>query len=153
MRSVVVVFPASMWAMMPMFRTLSSGEVRAIFVSANFLVPEVAEGLVALSHLVRLFAALDGGAHAVGGVHQLPGELLLHRFPRSGPGVTHDPAPGQRRAAVRPDLDRHLVGGAADAAGGYLRPPGGALSRPGRKPASGPLCGPLDPTHSPHSDP
>src|SRR5260370_27787977 len=117
MRSVVVVFPASMWAMMPMFRTLSSGYVRAIFVSANFLVPEVAESLVTLSHLVRLFAALDRGAHPVGGVHQLSGEFLLHRFPRSGPGVTHDPAPGQRRAAIRPDLDRHLVGGATDPAG------------------------------------
>src|SRR5437879_4396906 len=30
MRSVVVVFPASMWAMMPMLRILSSGVVRAI---------------------------------------------------------------------------------------------------------------------------
>src|SRR5512135_130699 len=30
MRSVVVVFPASMWAMMPMFRTRSRGVFRAI---------------------------------------------------------------------------------------------------------------------------
>src|SRR6266571_2591177 len=44
-------------------------------------------------------------------------QFLLHRFPRTGPRVTHDPAPGQRRAAVGPDLDRHLVGGAADPAG------------------------------------
>src|SRR3979490_2069928 len=117
MRSVVVVFPASMWAMMPMFRTLSSAEARPLFGSANFLVPEVAKGLVAFSHLVRLFAALDGGAHPVGGVHHLSGELLLHRFPRSGPGVTDDPAPGQRRAAVGPDLDGHLVGGTTDPAG------------------------------------
>src|SRR2546422_4841088 len=33
MRSVVVVFPAPMWAMMPMFRYRSSGVVRAIVIS------------------------------------------------------------------------------------------------------------------------
>src|ERR1700730_1041779 len=128
MRSVVVVFPASMWAMMPMFRTLSSAYVRAIFVvSATFLVPEVAESLVAFSHLVRLFAALDGGADPVGGVHQFPGEFLLHTLPRWGPGVTYDPPPGQRRPAVGPDFHRHLVGRAADPAGLDLQHRGGVL--------------------------
>src|SRR6202022_3703443 len=128
MRSVVVVFPASMWAMMPMFRTLSSAYVRAIFVvSATFLVPKVAESLVALSHLLGLFAALDGGADPVGGVHQFPGEFLLHTLPRSGPGVTYDPPPGERRAAVGPDFDRHLVSRATDPAGLDLQHGGGVL--------------------------
>jgi hypothetical protein len=36
MRSVVVVFPASMWAMMPMFRYCSSGVVRAISIRQVF---------------------------------------------------------------------------------------------------------------------
>src|SRR2546428_10196409 len=128
MRWVVVVFRASMWAMMPMSRPLSSGYLRAIFVSATcLLVSKMAEGLIALSHLVGLFPPLDRGPHPVSGVHQLSGELLLHTLPRSGPGVTYDPAPGQRRAAVRPDLDRHLVGGAADPAGPDLEHRGGVL--------------------------
>src|SRR2546422_5927983 len=114
--------------MMPMFRTLSSGYLRAIFVSAtSLLILEMTEGLVALSHLVRLSPPLDRSPHPVSGVHELSGELLLHTLPRSGPGVTYDPAPGQRRAAVRPDLDRHLVGGAADPAGLDLQNRGGVL--------------------------
>src|SRR2546425_10362750 len=109
---------------MPMFRALSSGYLRAIFVSpTSLLIPEMTEGLVALSHLVGLFPPLDRGPHPVSGVHELSGELLLHTLPRSGPGVTYDPAPGQRRAAVRPHLGRHLVGGAPDPAG--LDPPHG----------------------------
>src|SRR2546429_8953111 len=106
MRWVVVVFRASMWALMRLFRPLSGGYLRAIFVSATcLLVPKMTEGLVALSHLVGLFPPLDRGPHPVSGVHQLSGELLLHTLPRSGPGVTYDPAPGQRRAAGPADLD------------------------------------------------
>jgi hypothetical protein len=33
MRSVVVVLPASMWAMMPMFRVLSNGDCLGIFLT------------------------------------------------------------------------------------------------------------------------
>src|SRR2546422_2327721 len=114
--------------MWPMSRTLPSGYLRPIFVSAtSLLIPEMTEGLVALSHLVGLFPPLDRGPHPVSGVHELSGELLLHTLPRSGPGVTYDPAPGQRRAAIRPDLDRHLVGGAADPAGLDLQNGGGVL--------------------------
>src|SRR2546422_10392721 len=114
--------------MWPMSRTLPSGYLRPIFVSAtSLLIPEMTEGLVALSHLVGLFPPLDRGPHPVSGVHELTGELLLHTLPRSGPGVTYDPAPGQRRAAVRPDLDRDLVGGAADPAGLDLQNRGGGL--------------------------
>src|ERR1700716_2878554 len=99
MRSVVVVFPASICAMIPMFRVFSSGKARPGFLTATFiffgcppasafgacldssitwlktfsnwfLVPEMAEGLVGLGHLVGIFLALDGGADVVGGVHQ-----------------------------------------------------------------------------------
>src|SRR2546426_12721338 len=114
--------------MRPMFRPFSSGYPRAFFASAtSLLIPEMTEGLVALSHLVGLFPPLDRGPDPVSSVHELSGELLLHTLPRSGPGVTYDPAPGQRRAAIRPDLDRHLVGGAADPAGLDLEHRGGVL--------------------------
>src|SRR6266852_585607 len=97
------------------------------FCFCQFLIPEVTEGLVAFSHLVRLFPPLDRGPHSVSGVHQLAGELLLHTLPRSGPGVTYDPTPGQRRAPVGPDLDRDLVGGATDPAGLDLQHGSGVL--------------------------
>src|SRR5256712_11790007 len=154
MRWVVVVFRASMWAMMPMSRPLSSGYLRAIFVSAtSLLVPKMTEGLVALSHLVRLFPPLDRGPHPVSGVHELAGELLLHTLPRSGPGVTYDPAPGQRRAAVRPDLDRDLVGGAADPAGLDPQNPGGGLEGGVEDPDRGLLPPPPDAGQRARDDP
>ncbi len=77
-----VVLPASMWAMMPMLRVRARDTWRGMFE----LVPnlpwlpglplEVAEGLVRLGHLVRVFAALDRGADAIHGIDQLSGELL-----------------------------------------------------------------------------
>src|SRR2546423_13231467 len=85
------------------------------------------EGLIALSHLVGLFPPLDRGPHPVSGVHQLSGELLLHTLPRSGPGVTYDPAPGQRRAAVLSDLDPHPIRRPPESAGVSHTPRGGGL--------------------------
>src|SRR6267154_2740462 len=51
MRSVVVVFPASMWAMMPMFRIFSSGVVRGIafLYSAKMRGDRVARGRAGLA--------------------------------------------------------------------------------------------------------
>src|SRR2546426_430860 len=135
MRSVVVVLPASMWAMMPMFRVLSSEYCRSTSSSAFFLSSYMRRGgpaaplfvgfplpaimrerLVGLRHLVGVFPLLHGRAAVVGGVEQLGGELLGHAA--LGPparGADH-PAHGQRRTAVGPHLDRHLVRRAADAA-------------------------------------
>src|SRR5256886_13606847 len=101
------------------------------FCFCQFLIPEVTESLIALSHFVGLFPPLDRRPHSVSGVHQLAGELLLHTLPRSGPGVTYDPAPGQRRAPVGPDLNRDLVGGATDPAGLDPAHGGGVLERRG----------------------
>src|SRR3984893_14924515 len=77
-------------------------------------VPEVREGLVRLSHLVGIFLPLDRRAHAVGGVHQLAGELLGHALAAPAPRVADDPAPRQRLAPVVADLNRQLGRGAAD---------------------------------------
>src|SRR5580698_10995999 len=102
-----------MWAMIPMFRVFSRGKARAATATA-ISVPEVREGFVRLGHLVGVFLALDRGAHPVGGVHELAGELLGHALAAAATGVADDPAPGERLAAIVADLDGHLVRGTAD---------------------------------------
>src|SRR5881409_1620204 len=72
MRSVVVVFPASMWAMMPIFRILSSGVVRGIafLYSAKTRVdqdaPLVCRGPVSLRRHREAFGLLDAGSLKAG---------------------------------------------------------------------------------------
>src|SRR5690242_872538 len=114
MRSVTVVLPASIWAMMPMFRVRSSGTSRTTI--SDPLPLEVAEGAVGLGHLVRVLAPLDGGTQTIHRVHELEGELLAHRLAAAPARGLDQPADAQRHAPVAADLHRHLVGGATDAA-------------------------------------
>src|SRR5579872_2647125 len=121
MRSVVVVLPASMWAMMPMLRTFSRGYSRAVMSGGAFSLPAVVrERLVGLGHLGHVLAPLDRRAHAVGGVDDLVGEALGHRLLAALGREVGQPADGQRRGATGPHLDRDLVGGAADASRAHL---------------------------------
>src|SRR5262245_30511745 len=117
MRSVVVVLPASMWAMMPMLRVLSSGADRGIVAfsrGARASSPAVVgEGLVRLRHLVRVFALLHRLAALVGRVDQLVRQLVAHALALARPRRGDEPAHRERGGALGPDLDRHLVGGAA----------------------------------------
>src|SRR3954453_16487927 len=141
MRSVVVVLPASMCAMMPMLRTL----VRSVWMSTAteslFLRVEkrlgcgrrtsglsavfpsrrspavVSEGLVGLGHLVGVLALLHSGTEAVGGVEDLVHQSLGHRLLATVLGVADQPAQRERGATRALDLDRNLVGRTADAAG------------------------------------
>src|SRR6202035_2979764 len=113
MRSVVVVLPASMCAMIPMLRTLarSAAVMVATFRSSSLMLvlvlPAVMrEGLVGLRHLVRVLAALDAGAKAVAGVEHLVHQPLGHRLLAARAGVQHDPAQGQGGAARRAHLHR-----------------------------------------------
>src|SRR5215470_6819713 len=101
MRSVVVVLPASMCAMMPMFLQRSNGTVLATAFSAllsgalepnwsscgdtllvaqgpgrAFLPPVMREGLVGFRHAVHIFLLLDGGAAIVGRIQQLVGKFV-----------------------------------------------------------------------------
>src|SRR5687768_9271463 len=76
----------------------------------------VREGLVRLGHAVRVVLLLDGVAAVVGGVEHLAGEAVDHRLLAAGAGRAHDPADGERAAALLRDLDGHLIGRAADAA-------------------------------------
>src|SRR3954469_5239306 len=105
-----------MWAMIPMFRVLASGTWRVIARTVPGLPLEMAEGLVGLGHLVGVLAALDGGAEAVHRVHELGGELLGHALAAPLARGLDEPADAERQAAIAPDLDRDLVGCAADAA-------------------------------------
>src|SRR5688572_30539681 len=78
------------------------------------------EGLVGLRHTVGVFALLHRGAAVVGRVQQLGTEAVGHGLLRTAAGGLDDPADRQRLSALRADLDRHLVGRAADAAGAHL---------------------------------
>src|SRR3954447_1039204 len=170
MRSVVVVLPASMWAMMPMLRVRDSGYSRtssplppflvscsvvatSIFLAGTAIrrsprcVPHrkpapgggsrvalpspavVSEGPVRLGHLVDVLAPLDRGAGPVGGVHDLRDESLGHRVLAPRAREVHEPAHRERGAALRLDLDRHLVGRAAHAARLHLEHRADVLDR------------------------
>src|ERR1700693_968816 len=116
-RSCVVVLPASICPMTPMFRTLSIATGRSCIFNAtliSLLVPEVGESLVAFRHPVGFLFSLDRAASVLGGVKQLERELLRHALPAPLPSETDDPAARQRQPALRPDLDPHLVGRATD---------------------------------------
>src|SRR3972149_1120404 len=91
-RSVTVVLPASMWAIMPMLRMRSSGV--AMLLSAHkkrrglttaaacsllVLPREMRERLVSIRHTVYVFALAHGGAFAVERGNELVGQLLGRR--------------------------------------------------------------------------
>src|SRR5215218_3893188 len=80
----------------------------------------VGESLVGFGHLVCVLAALDRGTQTVGGVQDLVHQALGHRLLATRAGVRREPAQGERCRATGLDLDRHLVGGATDAAALHL---------------------------------
>src|SRR5512138_3882534 len=112
--------------MIPMFRVRASGTSRAtVFPTLPGLPLEMAEGAVRLGHLVRVLAALDGSAETVHCVDQLLGELVAHALAAPLAGRLDEPADAERETAVAADLDRDLVGRAADSAGLDLDDRGG----------------------------
>src|SRR3954454_50664 len=138
MRSVVVVLPASMCAMIPMLRVLASwASLLAITPPLRFgpcsgagdrpVFPRAAaagelgspavvrEWLVRLGHLVGVLAPLDRGTEPVAGVEQLVHQSLGHRLLAARPAVLDEPAQAEGGAAGGADLDRDLVGRATDA--------------------------------------
>src|ERR1043165_1753634 len=115
-----------MWAMIPMLRTLarsgSTSRATRIFpclaeLSGLARSPAVVgEGLVGLSHLVRVLTALDARPEAVARVEQLVHDALDHGLLTTAAGVADQPAQREGGAATGLDLDRHLVGGTTDTA-------------------------------------
>src|SRR5256885_16847309 len=121
MRSVVVVLPASMCAMMPMLRSLAraaSAAATVIPTSSRWSVlPAVMrEGLVGLCHLVRVLAPLYRGTEAVARVEQLVHQPLDHGLLPTGPRVRDEPAQAKGGGPGGAHPDRHLIGGATDTA-------------------------------------
>src|SRR5436190_2434390 len=77
----------------------------------------VRECFVGFGHAVNVFAFLHRAAAEIGRVHELVGELFLHRLAVAAIAREADqPADAQRQAAVRVHFDRDLVVRAADAA-------------------------------------
>src|SRR5258708_33743716 len=119
--------------MIPMFRTLASSvavavaatvdDPRSLLVVCCPLPAVVGECLVGPGHLVHVLAALDARAEPVAGVKQLVLQSPGHRLLAAAPGIRNQPAQGEGGAAGRADLDRNLVGRAAD-------PPPPELQRP-----------------------
>src|SRR5579862_3423333 len=122
MRSVVVVFPASMCAEIPMFRYRSIGVARATVTDRSYREPNwpswllalpavVREGLVGLRHTMRVLALADGGATVFRSIHQFVSEPKRHGLLAAVASSLDDPAHGQCLAAGRANFNRDLVGG------------------------------------------
>src|SRR5450756_578798 len=114
--------------MIPMFRTLSITTGRSCIFSAtliSLLVPEVGESLVAFRHPVGFLFALDRPTGVLGGIKQLERELLRHALPATLASETDDPTARKRQPALRPDLDRDLVGRTTDPSRLHLEQRGG----------------------------
>src|SRR5665213_1978139 len=118
MRSVVVVLPASMCAMMPMLRTFSRGYSRAVIsLQTFFYLPAiVGEVLVVLSHLGHVLTALDRRTDTVAGVDDLVGQTVGHGLLATLLREVGQPSYGERRRTTRANLDGHLVRGATNTA-------------------------------------
>src|SRR3954454_14742053 len=144
MRSVVVVLPASMWAMIPMLRVLASWalvsamsllillqytcgmSVRGCRGSPDLplaagaagpaLPAVVREGLVRLGHLVGVLAALDCLSETVARIEQLVHQALGHRLLPARAAVLDQPAHAHGGAARSAHFDGDLVGRTPDTA-------------------------------------
>src|ERR1700682_382998 len=132
MRSVDVVFPASMCAIIPILRVSSSlnalpmvpetaffSPVRVATVSltktTHSLPPIMRECLVRFRHAVHVFLLLHRPAARIRRIDQLVRELVHHRLARALPRILQQPANRQRLPAERIHFHRNLVVRAAHA--------------------------------------
>src|SRR5260370_2809576 len=137
MRSVDVVLPASMCAMIPMLRVSSSLNALPIAPGTAFFYPVrvsiasltpttysllvpflpaiMRERLVRFRHAVHVFLLLHRSAARVRRVNQLIRELVHHGLARAFPRILQQPANRQRLPAARIHLHRNLVVRAANA--------------------------------------
>ena len=75
---------------------------------------------VGVRHAVRVFALLDRGAAVVGGIQELARQPLGHGVLGARARQSIEPADRQRLRRAGADLDRNLIGRAADAARPHL---------------------------------
>src|SRR5712692_2185610 len=126
MRSVDVVFPASMCAMIPMLRVSSSLNALPIVPEAAFFSPTrvatvsltptthslpavIRERLVRFRHAVHVFLLLHRPATRIRRVNQLIRQLVHHRLARALPRILQQPANRQRLPPERIYFHRNLV--------------------------------------------
>src|SRR3982751_700743 len=127
MRSVVVVLPASMWAMIPMFLNLLKSCL-AIFIAtkrhkkpqdalcASLWLPLVMrERFVRIRHAVRVFFLLHRIAAVVCRVENLCRQTIHHRLLTAAPRVGDDPANCQGTAPLLMHFNRNLISRSANA--------------------------------------
>src|SRR6266853_1765544 len=137
MRSVDVVFPASMCAMIPMLRVSSSLNALPIAPGTAFFSPArvatasltpttysllapflpaiMRERLVGFRHAMHVFLLLHRSAARVRRVNQLVRELVHHGLTRALPRILQQPANCERLPAERIHFHRNLVVRAANA--------------------------------------
>src|SRR5712664_745938 len=121
MRSVDVVFPASICAMIPMLRVSSSLNARAILsfqvpLLRNSLLPAIMrECLVRFRHAVHVFLLLHRPAARIRRIDQFIRELVHHGLARALPRILQQPANRERLPAERIHFHRNLVVRAAHA--------------------------------------
>src|SRR5258708_10790941 len=132
MRSVDVVFPASMCAMIPMLRVSSSLNALPIVPETAFFSPVrvatasltktthslpavMRECLVGFRHAVHVFLLLHGPAARIRRIDQLIRELVHHGLARALPRILQQPANRERLPAERIHFHRNLVVRAAHA--------------------------------------
>src|SRR5260370_10020296 len=132
MRSVDVVFPASMCRMIPMLRVSSSLNALPIAPGTTFFSPArvatasltkptdslpavMCERRVRFRHAVHVFLLFHRSAARVRRVNQLIRELVHHRFARALPRILQQPANRQRLPAERIHFHRNLIVRAAHA--------------------------------------
>src|SRR5882757_8984882 len=89
----------------------------------------VGERLVRLRHAVDVVLPLPGAALLLICVEDLTGEPVGHRVLATGTGVLDEPADGEGPGATGGDLDRDLIGRAADPAGADLEDRGKGFDR------------------------
>src|ERR1700674_1478411 len=132
MRSVDVVFPASMCAIIPMLRVSSSLTALPIVPETAFFSPArvatasltettyplpavMRERLVRFRHAVHVFLLLHRPAARIRRINQFIRELVHHRLARALPRILQQPANRQRLPAERIHFHRNLVVRAAHA--------------------------------------
>src|SRR5712664_1515037 len=141
MRSVEVVFPASMCAMMPILRVSASCALRGISnvpvlsplkfencpvlslspPARDYLPAIVREGLVGFGHAMNVFLLLHRAAAAVGAVHQFFGQPVGLGPSRTRAGVEQQQPYRPPLPAKRIHFDRILVVRAAHATRLYFQ--------------------------------
>src|SRR5580765_4521252 len=147
MRSVDVVFPASMCAIIPMLRVSSSLNTRAMVPGLTFFSPDritaasattnlkflllmhsnsvlptiVRKRFVCFGHAMNVFLLLDRSTTSVGCVDQLIGQLVHHGLAGTFPRILQNPANRQRLAAERIHFHWNLIVRATHTPGLYFQ--------------------------------